>query len=79
MEAVHVVVMIVGVLTLIGIRLIVAFVGRDYREDHPRRPQSATEPHGPAKELSQASPRVVRGTGRDGHLLYVASDNGSGG
>ncbi|MGL5809083.1 MAG: hypothetical protein ACRCYQ_03970 [Nocardioides sp.] len=53
-----VVIMIVGLLAIGLIRFIIARVGREFAADHPH-------------VKSRRAPRLVRGTGRKSHLLYL--------
>lgn len=56
--------MIVGLVALAVVRILLAFAGRDFAEDH--RPSAASLGH-----PSQTALRAHRGTGRNRHLLYV--------
>lgn len=59
------IVMIVGIAALVSLRVILAVVGKQYAADHP----GARIPRESADE-SVPRIRVVRGTGRNSHLLY---------
>lgn len=66
------IVMIVGIVALVSLRVILAVVGKEYAADHPgaRIPRQAAD---------EAFPRVrvVRGTGRNSHLLYFPDKKAS--
>jgi len=59
------IVMIVGIGALVSLRVILAVVGKEYAADHPH----VSIPRRDAQDGS-APTRVVRGTGRNSHLLY---------
>lgn len=59
------IVMVVGIVALVSLRMLLAFVGKEYAADHPGSSIRRDDP----TDL-QATPRVVRGTGRNSHLLY---------
>lgn len=60
------IVMIVGIAALVSLRVILAVVGKEYAADHPR----VQAPQRVGAAASTPAPRVVRGTGRNSHLLY---------
>lgn len=63
-------VMVVGIASLTGLRIILALIGKGHAADHPQGPlPRENTAHVPA-------PRVVRGTGRCRNLLYIVADEG---
>lgn len=60
------VVMIVGIAALASLRLILVVVGKEYAADHP----GARIPWRGPMDSPDRDDRVVRGTGRNSHLLY---------
>jgi hypothetical protein len=67
------IVMIVGIVALVSLRLILVVVGKEYAADHPR----VSIPRRDMVDASVPTTRVVRGTGRNSHLLYFPPQESS--
>lgn len=60
-------VMVFGAAALIALRLVLAFVGKDFERDHPHVPL-------PRRTLGDMPTTVCRGTGRSRHLIFFPTE-----
>ncbi len=77
MQTETIIILIVGLISLSMIRLIVTMVGREFGFDHSAAQAADRLTPRPAEVPALAAvasdrPQVVRGTGRNRHLFYLA-------
>lgn len=61
-------VMVIGIASLTGLRLLLAVIGKGHAADHPQAPRSRVG------AADGSTLRVVRGTGRSRNLMYFVTD-----